>query len=197
MKGNTIRLAAVLGCAVLVAVLVAVLAPLARAQDPLKVGPDVYKLIFENDKVRVVCVDFKPGDSIGVHSHPGILPDLAEELLPVGGVLAEIVPETGDATQVATAPLPCGNTRSGRNTSEMFREVVPSGSRRTLSAVGVGSFPGFSTLAHLTCLKGSSEETGSHKKSLPCAVYVKKEAESKLLPVISPGSHPPVPNPPD
>ena len=70
MKGNTIRLAAVLGCAVLVAVLAAVLAAPARAQDPLKVGPDVYKLIFENDKVRVMCVDFKPGDSIGVHSHP-------------------------------------------------------------------------------------------------------------------------------
>jgi quercetin dioxygenase-like cupin family protein len=42
----------------------------ARAEDPLKVGPDVYRLIFENDRVRVMEVDFKPGSKIGEHSHP-------------------------------------------------------------------------------------------------------------------------------
>jgi len=40
------------------------------AQNPLEVGPDVYKLLFENDRVRVMEVMFKPGDKIAMHSHP-------------------------------------------------------------------------------------------------------------------------------
>ncbi len=40
------------------------------AQDAAKVGPDVYKCIFENEKVRVCEVTFKPGASVAVHSHP-------------------------------------------------------------------------------------------------------------------------------
>ena len=44
--------------------------PMASAQDPLKVGPDVYKLKFENERVRVLEVTFAPGGKIGMHSHP-------------------------------------------------------------------------------------------------------------------------------
>lgn len=40
------------------------------AADPLKVGPDVYRLLFENERVRVLEVTFKPGTKIGFHSHP-------------------------------------------------------------------------------------------------------------------------------
>jgi len=43
---------------------------LAMAQDPVEVGPDVYKLVFENDRVRVMEITFKPGDKIAMHSHP-------------------------------------------------------------------------------------------------------------------------------
>ena len=42
----------------------------APAQDPLKVGPDVYKLKLENERVRVLEVTFAPGAKIGMHSHP-------------------------------------------------------------------------------------------------------------------------------
>ena len=41
-----------------------------KAQDPLTVGPDIYKLLFENERVRAMEVKFNPGDSIGAHSHP-------------------------------------------------------------------------------------------------------------------------------
>ena len=44
--------------------------PLARAQDPLEVGPNIYKKVFENDRVRVMEIRFNPGDKIGMHSHP-------------------------------------------------------------------------------------------------------------------------------
>jgi quercetin dioxygenase-like cupin family protein len=42
----------------------------AHAQDPLVVGPDIYKLKFENERVRVLEVTFAPGASIAGHSHP-------------------------------------------------------------------------------------------------------------------------------
>ena len=40
------------------------------AGDPLKVAPDMYKLLFENDKVRVMELTFQPGQKISEHSHP-------------------------------------------------------------------------------------------------------------------------------
>ena len=42
----------------------------ARAQDPVKVGPNIYKVLFENERVRVCEARFKPGDSMPIHSHP-------------------------------------------------------------------------------------------------------------------------------
>jgi len=41
-----------------------------QAQDPVQVGPDVYKAFLENDYVRAFEVHFKPGAKIGTHSHP-------------------------------------------------------------------------------------------------------------------------------
>lgn len=49
----------------LFAPLVAVAAP-----DPLAAAPEMYKLIMENEKVRVMEVDFRPGQKIAKHSHP-------------------------------------------------------------------------------------------------------------------------------
>jgi quercetin dioxygenase-like cupin family protein len=40
------------------------------AEDPLEVGPDVYKLRFENERVRVMEITFAPGAKIDMHSHP-------------------------------------------------------------------------------------------------------------------------------
>ncbi len=55
---------------VLVGVFCLVVAASARAQDPLKVGPNIYRKLLENDRVRMLEVTFAPGDSIGMHSHP-------------------------------------------------------------------------------------------------------------------------------
>lgn len=40
------------------------------AGDPIQVAPTMYKLLFENDRVRQMEVTFKPGEKIGEHSHP-------------------------------------------------------------------------------------------------------------------------------
>lgn len=42
----------------------------ALAQDPIKVGPNIYKKLFENNRIRMLEVTFAPGDSIAFHSHP-------------------------------------------------------------------------------------------------------------------------------
>lgn len=50
----------------------ALLSPLMAlaAPDPLAAAPDMYKLLFENEKVRVMEVDFQPGQKIASHTHP-------------------------------------------------------------------------------------------------------------------------------
>jgi len=55
---------------VVAAVLSIIVVRNATAQDPLKVAPDMYKLVFENDRVRVMEVVFAPGSKIEKHSHP-------------------------------------------------------------------------------------------------------------------------------
>jgi quercetin dioxygenase-like cupin family protein len=41
------------------------------ADDGTKVAPDVYKLLYENNRVRVIRVGSKPGQKTLMHSHPG------------------------------------------------------------------------------------------------------------------------------
>jgi len=43
------------------------------AQDPAKVGSDIYRCTFENEYARLCEVVFKPGASVGMHSHPNHL----------------------------------------------------------------------------------------------------------------------------
>ena len=38
--------------------------------DPLVVAGDVYKLLMENDRVRVFDIRFKPGQKAVMHGHP-------------------------------------------------------------------------------------------------------------------------------
>ena len=45
-------------------------APLA-AQDPVKVDPKHYKLVTENDQVRVLRITYGPKEKSVMHDHPG------------------------------------------------------------------------------------------------------------------------------
>ena len=42
----------------------------ARAQDPVKVDPKHYRVEFENDQVRVLRIQYGPGEKSPMHSHP-------------------------------------------------------------------------------------------------------------------------------
>lgn len=54
-------------CAIL---LFGVLAETAAAQDATKVDPKHYKVVFENDQVRVVRITYGPGEKSVMHYHP-------------------------------------------------------------------------------------------------------------------------------
>lgn len=68
------------------------------AMDPIKVGPKMYKLVMENERVRVMEVTFNPGDEIAMHWHPDHVAYVRE-----GGKLA-ITPDGGKATEADLAP---------------------------------------------------------------------------------------------
>lgn len=40
------------------------------AQDPTKVDPKHYKVVFENDQVRVLRITYGPGEKSVMHQHP-------------------------------------------------------------------------------------------------------------------------------
>jgi len=44
--------------------------PQPSGEDPVKVDPKHYKVEFENDRVRVVRIKYKPGEKSVMHSHP-------------------------------------------------------------------------------------------------------------------------------
>jgi beta-alanine degradation protein BauB len=50
--------------------LAALWATVAFAQDPVKVDPAHYKLVFENASVRVLTISYAPGASSKMHHHP-------------------------------------------------------------------------------------------------------------------------------
>lgn len=42
----------------------------AKAQDPVKVDPKHYKVVLNNEHVRILNVRVKPGEKTPMHSHP-------------------------------------------------------------------------------------------------------------------------------
>src|SRR5438067_12442305 len=45
-------------------------ASVSRAQDPVKVDPKHYSVVFENDAVRVLHIHYAVGEKSVMHSHP-------------------------------------------------------------------------------------------------------------------------------
>ena len=41
-----------------------------HAQDPVAVNPDIYKVLFENEEIRVLELTWEPGEREAMHSHP-------------------------------------------------------------------------------------------------------------------------------
>ena len=54
----------------LIAALLTMSAVPAYAQDPVKVDPKHYKVEFENEQVRVLRINYGPGEKSVMHEHP-------------------------------------------------------------------------------------------------------------------------------
>ncbi|MFN0156952.1 MAG: cupin domain-containing protein [Bacteroidota bacterium] len=94
----------------------------ASAQDPITAGPNIYKMVFENERVRLLEVTFQPGDSIGVHSHPdhavyALMPG-SLAIYEVGGKPMEVTMKAGEA-----AFLPA-QAHSAKNTGKTAMKVL-------------------------------------------------------------------------
>jgi len=68
------------------------------SMDPLAVGGDVYKKVFENDAVRVMEVTFAVGTKIAMHTHP----DHFAYVMKGGSI--RITNEAGKVTDAALIP---------------------------------------------------------------------------------------------
>ena len=97
----------------------------ARAQDPLVVLPDVYKLGFENEHVRVVRVRYEPHAKLPPHDHPK--GPTAYVYLNDGGpvVFKHIGLDYGEITRPATV---AGGVRLARPVEEVHEVENPNDS---------------------------------------------------------------------
>ncbi len=81
------------------------------AEDAAKVAPHIYKVLFENERARLLEVTMQPGDSSEMHSHPDnliyVLSDGKVTFTAPSGETADLELATGasmwmDATEHAT-----------------------------------------------------------------------------------------------
>ena len=94
----------------------------AVAADPLQTDPDKYRLLLENDRVRVLEYRDLPGDVTGEHSHPehvvyALGPAEREQTLPDGETI-EMELKTGDVFFVPA------QTHIGKNTGEVPSHAI-------------------------------------------------------------------------
>jgi len=53
----------------LITIVLSVVVPV-QPQDVVKVSPETHAILLENERVRVLNVHAKPGEKVGMHSHP-------------------------------------------------------------------------------------------------------------------------------
>jgi len=76
--------------------------------DPAMVAADAYKLLMENDRVRVFDVRFKPGQQAVMHGHPDhvvyVLADYTLNLILPDGSSQEIPLKAGQTLWIGAGP---------------------------------------------------------------------------------------------
>lgn len=103
------------------------------AQDAAVVAPTIYKVTFENERVRIIEVTFKKGESAPMHSHPDhfayVLSGGTIELTAADGKIRVIEATTGETIFV---PAEAHSSRNvGKRTLKLvvteLKEAAPSG----------------------------------------------------------------------
>ncbi len=68
------------------------------AEDAIKIAPDQYKVVLENDRIRVLEYRDKPGSKTGMHYHPDVL------AIPIASGKFKFTFEDGNSTEVEVKP---------------------------------------------------------------------------------------------
>jgi hypothetical protein len=106
--------------------------------DPTETNPDFYRVLFENDRVRVLEYNDQPGDSTTTHSHPDsvmvALSDIHRRLT-MGEHEREVRVPTGTATW-----LPA-QSHSGHNIGETPTRAIFIELKSATGAPATGSAP--------------------------------------------------------
>jgi quercetin dioxygenase-like cupin family protein len=98
------------------------LAPMARAQDAVKVDPKHYTVVSENDQVRILKVHYGPHEKSVMHSHPAtvavFLTDAKGQFVYPDGKKKDFAVKAGDTQyEAATTHLP-------ENTGDVGMDVI-------------------------------------------------------------------------
>jgi len=95
---------------------------LVHAQDPVKVDSKHYKVVFENDQVRVLHIQYAPGEKSPMHHHPDsvavFLGDQRAKFTYPDGKTEEVTAKAGEARWI-----PAG-AHEPENISDKPLEVV-------------------------------------------------------------------------
>jgi len=98
------------------------LAPAAVAQDAAKADPDHYKVVFENDQVRVLRINYGPHHKGVMHEHPASvaiwMTDAQGSITTADGEVQEVDTKAGDAGWMEATK------HQGENTSDQPFEVI-------------------------------------------------------------------------
>ncbi len=90
--------------------------------DPTTTDPDKYKVVFENDRVRVLEYRDKPGGKTSPHSHPDSV------MITLSGFDRRLVGATGESRDVTLEPGLVrwldAQTHSGENIGDTPTHVV-------------------------------------------------------------------------
>lgn len=91
-------------------------APAARADDPVKVDAKHYKVEFENDTVRVLRIQYGPGEKSVMHTHPNavsiFLTDVEVTMTFPDGRTEVLTGKAGDVRETPAGPHLPHNTGS-------------------------------------------------------------------------------------
>jgi quercetin dioxygenase-like cupin family protein len=100
------------------------------ADDPTRTDPDKYKVIFENDRVRVLEYRDEPGQSTSPHRHPDsvmyTLSSFDRKLVAESGEAREVTLEPG-AVRWLDAQVHSGENVGSTPTHVLFVELKGSG----------------------------------------------------------------------
>jgi beta-alanine degradation protein BauB len=76
--------------------------------DPAKAASDVYKMVMENDRVRVLEVNFKPGQATVMHRHPDhvvyVLADYSLDIMLPDGSSQKVPLKAGQTLWIGAGP---------------------------------------------------------------------------------------------